>query len=182
MLYVILMETSGEHLYGMKKPKNMTEQEVLEKINIVVDRIAPKYTFNGYDVDDIKQEAFLICMDALNRYDQKRPLENFLAVNLSNRLKNFVRDNYFTKKDEDKKKALNPTHLAYDDALPSEEVDTDTIFDAHEMKKIIDQFLPKDLRTDYLKIISDVYVPKKRKEYIITTLRNILKENGYEKG
>lgn len=166
----------------MKKPKNMTEQEVLEKITQVVDRIAPKYTFNGYDVDDIKQEAFLICMDALDRYDQKRPLENFLSVNLSNRLKNFVRDNYFTKKDEDKKKALNPTHLTYEDALPSDDVDTDAIFDANEMQKVIDKFLPKDLRADYLKIISDVYVPKKRKEYILQVLRNILEENGYEKG
>lgn len=166
----------------MKKPKNMTEQEVLQKITHVVDRIAPKYTFNGYDVDDIKQEAFLICMDALDRYDQKRPLENFLAVNLSNRLKNFVRDNYFTKKDEDKKKALNPAHLAYEDALPSDEIDTDAIFDASEMQRVIDQRLPKDLRADYLKIISDVYVPKKRKEYILEILRSILEENGYEKG
>jgi len=160
----------------------MTEQEVLDKINTVVNRIAPKYTFNGYDVDDIKQEAFLICMDALDRYDQKRPLENFLAVNLSNRLKNFVRDNYFTKKDEDKKKALNPTHLAYEDALPSDEIDNDSSIDANEMKRIIDQYLPKELRADYLKIINDVYVPKKRKEFIISTLKKILEDNGYEKG
>jgi DNA-directed RNA polymerase specialized sigma24 family protein len=72
----------------------MTEQQVIDQIKIVVNRIAPKYTFNTYDVDDIKQEAFIICMDALERYDNKRPLENFLSVHLSNRLKNFVRDNY----------------------------------------------------------------------------------------
>jgi DNA-directed RNA polymerase specialized sigma subunit len=56
----------------------MTEQQVIDQINIVVNRIAPKYAFGTYGVDDIKQEAFIICMDALNRYDQKRPLENFL--------------------------------------------------------------------------------------------------------
>ena len=42
----------------------------------------------------------MICMDALNRYDQKRPLENFLSVNLSNRLKNFIRDNHYIGQDE----------------------------------------------------------------------------------
>ena len=56
----------------MNIPKNMTKEEVLEKIDLVVNRISPKYTFHGYDVDDIKQEAFMICMDALDRYDQKR--------------------------------------------------------------------------------------------------------------
>jgi DNA-directed RNA polymerase specialized sigma24 family protein len=90
----------------MNLPENMTKQEVLEKIHLVVNRIAPKYTFHGYDVEDIKQEAFIICMDALNRYDQKRPLENFLSVNLSNRLKNFVRDNYVVGQDEAKKKCF----------------------------------------------------------------------------
>ena len=43
-------------------------------------------------------------MEALNRYDEARPLENFLSVNLSNRLKNFVRDNHFVG-DEKRRKA-----------------------------------------------------------------------------
>ena len=95
-----MMAQHGERSH-MKIPKNMTKDEVIDKIKIVVDRIAPRYTFHGYDIDDMKQEAFIICIDALDRYDQKRPLENFLAVNLSNRLKNFVRDNYCSNKDSD---------------------------------------------------------------------------------
>ena len=79
----------------MKIPNNMTEEQVMKTIMLVVNRTASKYTFYGYDSDDIKQEAFIICMDALNRYDSKRPLENFLAVHLSNRLKNFTVD-WFT--------------------------------------------------------------------------------------
>jgi len=79
----------------MKIPSNMTESQLMKSIETVVNRIAPKYTFNGYDVDDIKQESFLICVDALDRYDENRPLENFLSVHLSNRLKNFVRDNFY---------------------------------------------------------------------------------------
>ena len=49
----------------MKIPKGMTEDQVVNQINKVCDRIAPRYTFYGYTVDDIKQEAFIICMEAL---------------------------------------------------------------------------------------------------------------------
>ena len=156
----------------------MTEKEVLQKINIVVNRIAPKYTFNGYDVDDIKQEAFIICMDALDRYDELRPLENFLSVNLSNRLKNFVRDNYYTKNDEEKKKILNPTQLSYEDNIQSSHIDNDKNIDLNSIKTIIDKHLPSKYRSDYLKIINDVYVPKKRKTEIFSLIKNILKENN----
>ena len=65
----------------MKIPKGMTEREVVDQIEVVCNRIAPKYTFYGYTAEDLKQEAFIICMEALNRYDEKRPLENFLSVN-----------------------------------------------------------------------------------------------------
>ena len=157
----------------------MTEQEVLQKINIVVNRIAPKYTFNGYDVDDIKQEAFIICMDALDRYDELRPLENFLSVNLSNRLKNFVRDNYYTKCDEEKKKVLNPTQLSYEDNIQEDYHDSDNHLDLRSAKSIIDKYLPSKYRSDYLKITSDVYVPKKRKLEILSLIKKILKEHGY---
>ena len=33
---------------GMKIPKNMTHQEVIDQINIVVNRISARYTFHGY--------------------------------------------------------------------------------------------------------------------------------------
>ena len=165
----------------MKIPPNMTLQQVMSSISTVVDRISPKYTFNGYEVDDIKQEAFIICVDALERYDHNRPLENFLSVHLSNRLKNFVRDNFYTKNEEDKKKILSPKQLSYEDYVPDYENNNDDYIDASEMKKIIDSNLPSDCRADYLKIISDVYVPKKRREEIVAIIQDILKDNGYEK-
>ena len=49
----------------MYVPSNMTKQDVIDQIAVVVNRIAPKYTFHGYEPEDIKQEAFIICMDAL---------------------------------------------------------------------------------------------------------------------
>ena len=98
----------------MHVPSNMTEQEVIDQIQIVVDRIAPKYTFYGYQRTDLIQEAFIICMEALPRYDETRPLENFLSVHLSNRLKNFVRDNYFQADENEKEKQLDPMITRYE--------------------------------------------------------------------
>lgn len=163
----------------MKIPKGMTETQVTEQISIVINRIAPKYTFSGYEIDDIKQEAFMICMDALTRYDTSRPLENFLSVHLSNRLKNFVRDNYFTSSDQEKKKVLAPKQLSNDDNIIDNEIDQDISIDNKEIRKIIDKFLPFDYRSDYLKFVNDVSIPKKRKIQLFLVIKNILEENGY---
>jgi RNA polymerase sigma factor (sigma-70 family) len=163
----------------MKIPSNMTESDVLNTIQTVVKRIAPRYTFNGYDVEDIKQESFLICMDALNRYDQKRPLENFLSVHLSNRLKNFVRDNYYVKDvDENKKKILNAQLMGSDSNIISFVNDEDTL-ELKEIKDIIDSNLSAEYRADYLKITNGVYVSKKRRAEVLESVISILKEHGY---
>lgn len=168
----------------MKIPKKMTQQEVIDQINVVVNRIAPKYTFNGYDVDDIKQEAFIICMDALDRYDNKRPLENFLSVHLSNRLKNFIRDNYYTKDEEEKKKVLKPKSLSSEDSIPASNYydNHDDTIDSKRIQAILDKHLPPVYRADYLKLINDVYVPKKRREEVIELIKEIVEQYGNEEG
>ncbi len=168
----------GRRRVGMKIPKHMTEQQVVDQINIVVNRISARYTFHGYEVEDIKQEAFIICMDALERYDPSRPLENFLSVHLSNRLKNFVRDNFYTKDEEEKKKILKPSSLSYEDYVPHEDKVEDDKIDAQALQKTIDMKLPAEYRADYLKIINDVYVPKKRREEIISIIKELIDEEG----
>ena len=163
-------------------PANMTEQEVMDTIMLVVNRTAPKYTFYGYTVDDIKQESFIICMDALDRYQEGRPLENFLAVHLSNRLKNFVRDNHFTKREEEKAKVLMPGQLANDNTIISPQslqAKHQDKIDTKEMQKIVDSKLPSEYRSDYLKIVNDVYVPKKRREEVLDCIYKILEEHGH---
>ena len=162
----------------MKLPRNMKENEVVTQIMAIVDRIAPKYSFNGYSVEDIKQEAFIICMDALDRYDPSRPLENFLSVHLSNRLKNFVRDNYFTKNDdESKKKLLNAKSIISDD-VSMEDSDYIETVDISDIKQLIDEELPMVYRADYLKIINNVYVPKKRREEVLSVLKQIVENKN----
>jgi len=167
----------------MKVPKGMTEQEVVDQITRVCDRIAPKYTFYGYTVDDIKQESFMICMDALKRYDESRPLENFLSVNLSNRLKNFVRDNHFISTDNNERvKIAQPAQLDYENNIVDNSNSFTTSYDDIELKDIsllINEHIPSLMRMDYLRMISDVYITKQRREEIINTIFEILEEHGY---
>lgn len=167
----------------MKIPSNMTKEEVTAVIQKVCQRSAPKYTFYGYEVKDIIQEGNIICIEALERYDEKRPLENFLASNLSNRLKNFVRDNHFVAcSDENRAKVYQPAQLDNDNNVQHwidvrlhwlDEIDKDEIF------KIIDKELSASMRLDYLKMQNDVYIPKSRREEIIESIQGILEDYGY---
>jgi hypothetical protein len=75
-------------------PDGMTEEEVIEVINNVVRRLAWKYRFGYHTVDDIKQQGWLEAWKGLDKYDNKRPLENFLWTHVRNRLFNYKRDNY----------------------------------------------------------------------------------------
>jgi len=167
-------------------PSGMTEQQVIDQINKIVKKIAPRYTFYGYPLEDIAQESFIICMEALPRYDATRPLENFLSVHLSNRLKNFVRDNHFTNtEDSDKVRVMKPAQLDHEHSLVDGQqrfAIRDEQIDYRDMIKIIDRKLPAQYRMDYLKMQNDVYVSRNRREEITIVIHEILIENGYEKG
>lgn len=162
----------------MKIPKNMKEEEVINVIENVINKIAPKYTFKDYDLDDIKQESFIICIDALNRYDGKRPLENFLSVHLSNRLKNFIRDNHYVKDNIHKKKIKSPQYIV-DDNYINTDYDLESEIINKEIFDKIDEELPANLREDYLKILNNISITKQRKEKLFDTIKRILTD---EKG
>ena len=78
----------------MRVPKNMTEQEVLEVIDKVANRLCYKFKFGYHEVDDMKQQARLFAIQGMDKYDESRPLENFLWTHVRNRLFNFKRDNF----------------------------------------------------------------------------------------
>lgn len=165
-------------------PSGITEEKVFGCIEKVINKIAPRYVFYGYSLEDIKQESFIICMDALNRYEPGRPLENFLSVHLSNRLKNFVRDNHYVSTDDESRiKVMQPAQLDHETSLIDFRQNNieDEKIDYGEMQKIIDANLPAIYRLDYLKMINDVYVNRQRKEEIVLVIKEILEENGYEK-
>ncbi len=172
----------------MKLPPNLTEQEVIDIITKVSKKLAPKFVFASYEAEDIEQEAFLMGVEGLERYDSTKPLENFMYAHIKNRLKNFKRDNYYrfdygnAQKIQDRKKnLLEPMDIA---ALYSVSTDDNTIHNAHlsEMLDLIDRKLPADLRGDYLKLRNNASLPKGRKAIIIRIIEDIVNGEYDEEG
>jgi DNA-directed RNA polymerase specialized sigma24 family protein len=149
----------------------------MNTINNVVSRISGKYTFPGFDADDLKQESYIICIEALDRFEDGRTLENFLSVNLSNRLKNLIRDNYCKSGEEDKKKILSPASIHEKIDIIDSNYSVEKLVSIQEMSQELDEIIPPNLRSDYLKILNGVPVSKQARMKI----SNIIKEHFNEK-
>lgn len=158
----------------------------MEIVERVINRIYHKYIFGFYDAEDIKQEAFIFALEAMERYDGQRPLENFLMVHVANRLKNFKRDNYYRLgvgeenqkrfiSNELKKKLMEPAELFNFDYF-----EEDNIFDQINTKEIIDKImnqLPLNIRNDFQRLANGVKISKTRKTNVITAVKELIDEN-----
>jgi DNA-directed RNA polymerase specialized sigma24 family protein len=181
----------------MKIPDGMTEKEVVELIKKVAKRLAPKYVFGFFTKEDLEQEAFIMGMDALKRYDSSRPLENFLSVHISNRLKSFLRDNYFRQlppcecKDNtcsvcesklkrilSKKNIMAPIDLgSVCDEKENSMKYADFLYkklEISEIKELVNKYLPLEYRIDFKKMCDGVSIPKPRKDKIKELIEEIL--------
>lgn len=78
----------------MITPEGMSESEVLTIIDRVVDRLAYKYQFGYFSIDDMKQEGRMAAIKALPKYDGIRSFYNFTWTNVRNRLYNLRRDKF----------------------------------------------------------------------------------------
>jgi len=72
----------------------VTEEEFLEVLNNISKRLVHKFRFGYHDIDDMKQQAAIFAMEGLEKFDNTRPLENFLWTHVRNRLFNYKRNNY----------------------------------------------------------------------------------------
>jgi RNA polymerase sigma factor (sigma-70 family) len=73
---------------------DLTEDELAEKIQIIARRIAPKFKFGYFEVEDLVQEAVIDCLKALHKYDGERSLDNFLYSVIHSRLFNLKRNKF----------------------------------------------------------------------------------------
>jgi len=76
------------------------DPELLEEATPIINKIArvkkKNDCFAYYTEDDIHQEVWILCLDALKRYKSTiAKLENFLNNHVTNRIKNLKRDKYF---------------------------------------------------------------------------------------
>ena len=77
-----------------KLPHNVSEDEFLAVLDNISRRLAYKFQFGYHSFEDMKQQAAIFALEGLEKYDNKRPLENFLWTHVRNRLFNYKRDNY----------------------------------------------------------------------------------------
>lgn len=79
---------------NLKIPAGLTEEMLLKRIDAVINNLAHNYVFGYYDLDDIKQEARIFVLKEFHRYDESRPLENFVYTIAKTRLINLIRNKY----------------------------------------------------------------------------------------
>lgn len=156
-------------------------------IERVINRVAPRYKFGYHQVDDIKQEAYLICLEALDRYDQSRPLENFIARHVSNRLKTLRRNKYFRQNVQEREKSkhhqLNETKRNLVDLRSLEDVNIGYMEDFGEklssleaLEILMDQLSPS-MRNDFLRLANGVNIKFYRKHALFNKVKEILGED-----
>ena len=153
---------------------------MVSTITRVSQRLASKFTFPNYEEDDIVQEAFIIGMEAMNRYDEIRPLENFLSIHIKNRLKNFKRDNYY-RPDEGRAQEIQNGKKKLLDASSIDNIkylvvnsECSSSLEERELHDYIDTHLPASMRSDFLRFKNDLALTKTKKLNLITELKNIL--------
>jgi DNA-directed RNA polymerase specialized sigma24 family protein len=168
----------------------MPTSEQLEIIQKVIARISSKHKFSYYEIEDIKQEAFIIACEALENYDSSRPLENFIARHISNRLKTLRRNKYFRQNtvegtrhhslNESKKALMDLVSLSDDSGEIkhdiSYEVDFDKISTTEALNKVLDNLSPQ-MRSDFMKLANGVTVKFHKKEALFKKVREILNED-----
>lgn len=182
----------------MKSPKKSSkkvDKNTLDVIDKIARRLAPKYTFGYYDVEDIAQEGRLIGLEGLEKYKPENgPLENFLSVCIRNGLYNFKRDNFYRpdqpknkkniekweKKIQAKISILEPANLdGLDEHFPLLTNYLDHLA-YEELIVKINEKLPSNLRTDFLRMLANVQISQTRRQKVQEQILKILEELGYE--
>lgn len=157
------------------------QQEIILK---VIERIAPKYTFGYYEIDDIKQESYIICLEALSKYDKSRPFENFISKHLSNRLKTLIRDKYSRSNIESPKhERLNRDKRNLMDLKSVDreyKVSEDNILDRMQTEEAMEMLmdaLPPSMRNNFFRLANGVSIQSSKKQALFDKVKEILGED-----
>lgn len=73
---------------------NQNDQLFQETARKIAKSVSSKFKFGSYEREDIEQEVYILCVNGLERYNEKQPLENFLWTHVKNRLCNLKRNKY----------------------------------------------------------------------------------------
>jgi hypothetical protein len=182
----------------LRKLSNYTEAQIIDTITKVAKRVSHKFSFGHYDSDDIFQEAFMLGLRGLDSYEEGRPLENFISVVISSRLKNLKRKHSFRPEPElgtpehdewikkfASRKYINEPLSIYSIKDEQESGMWNKMDFLNEMQvadifNVIDINLPVHLRADFLRMKQGIFIAKPRRERVEAVIITILEENGYE--
>ena len=194
----------------LKIPKNHSEQEVLDVIDNIANRLCYKFKFGYHSPEDMKQQARLFAWEGLEKYDNKRPLENFLWTHVRNRLYNFKRNNYsrlekpcdtcefyinkkctaFVDQEEcnlykgwlDRNNAKKNLMHSISVEFDQKESTTSSVgtLFAKEVVELLDAELHVRFREDWIRLLNNLRLNKIRKDRILEEIKSILKENGID--
>lgn len=185
---------------------DMTEEQILSCINYVANKLAPQFIIGYYDLEDLKQEVRIFCLEGLHKYDKSRgKLSTFLMMVAQSRLINFKRNRLFrmspkcgcssclsgieceaqTKRMErwrklntTKRNLMNVNHMGDDDY--EDILPYYNPDDIKEIVEIIDENLDISLREDYRRFVEGVKLPQPKREKIVSEIHRILKDLKYE--
>jgi DNA-directed RNA polymerase specialized sigma24 family protein len=185
----------------MNKINDKIEDDTIELIYKIANRVAGTFKFGIYDKEDLVQEAVIFGLNCLSNYDKTRPLENFLFVHITNRLITFRRNNFYRKfncdlcknEDPDCEKCLKRNRYIERKKNIIKPIDLDNVNDEHEKnmwnssliedistQEILDKIdkeLPIGYREDYIKMKTGNKVPKSRRLEVEKVILNILKDS-----
>tara|TARA_Y100001934_G_scaffold282344_1_gene395613 strand:- start:259 stop:828 length:570 start_codon:yes stop_codon:yes gene_type:complete len=75
----------------MELPEGLTEQEVLDIIDKTVAYLSPSFKFGYFDIEDMKQEGVIFCIEALPSFNFKKSCQDNIGDALLTFLKTHVR-------------------------------------------------------------------------------------------
>lgn len=135
-------------------------------------------TFGCYDLEDLRQEARVECLLALEKYDGKRPLPNFLRTCVKSRYINLRRNKFHRKGDSDdhpKKLLMMPIDIDAVDHDGEPNMSIDICFaDNKDLWEKLDEELPLELRHDYLRLKNGEDISRIKRNKIMEVIKNIL--------
>jgi len=195
----------------MRIPKGYTEEEVVGIIENIGRKLGPKFKFGYHTNEDMSQIAAVFAWQGISdKYDENRPLENFLWIHVRNRLFNHKRDHYGRPdvpcKDCPLNAYMNYECTAFDNINDCEyyakwdarssikrnlmstkeysdtcKEDTGVSLEDREIYELIDRYIPADSREDWVRFTNQSKLPKHKREFIIQLAKDILEEH-YGKG
>jgi DNA-directed RNA polymerase specialized sigma subunit len=179
------------------KCHDLTDEQVAS-LYIVIKPIASKFRFGYLSVEDMLQQGMLELLEAIEggAYDPTMPLEAFAKSHVHNRLFNYKRDNFcrheapclccdsttehpcpkYTKwfKRNQLKMGLTQASSEGIENQIKLDIGSEASVVSSELLEAIDKGLPISLRKDYLRMKEGLSVPRKRKEAIKASIKEIL--------